>query len=95
MTRLRRRERDFDRSAIAHFAHQDDLGRLTQGSPQPVWIIVKVVSELALIKGGFKFRVNELDRVLKGDNMNRLRLVNLVENGGEGGCFSAACGAGH
>lgn len=35
-----------------------------------------------------------LDRVLERDDVDRLRFVDLVENGREGGCFSAARCAG-
>ncbi len=51
--------------------------------------------ELTLIDGGLELCVNVLNRVFEGNHVNRLRLINLIEQRGQRGCLSAAGGAGH
>ena len=46
VARFRRHERDFHRGAIAHFADENDLGRLAQGGAQAVGIIVEIVTRV-------------------------------------------------
>ncbi len=91
---LRRGERDFDRRAVAHFADEDDLRRLPQGGAQPARESVEIAAELALVEGGLLVLVHEFDRVLQRDHVDRLRLVDLVEDRGERGRLAAAGGAG-
>src|SRR5579883_1950666 len=87
-------ERDFDRLAIAHFAHQDDFGGLSQGGAQTVGEGVKVGAQFALIECGFVVRVNKLDRVFQGDDMDGLGMIDFVKNRGKGGGFAGTGGAG-
>ena len=90
-----RHQRDLHRGAITHFAHQDDLGRLAQCGAEAIWIVVEIMTELTLIECGFAFWMNELDRVFQGDHMNRLRLIDLIEQRGQRRRLATSSGAGH
>ena len=94
MAGFRGHERDFHGGAIAHFADQDDLWCLAKRGAQAIWIIVEIVPEFALIEGGPTSRMNELDRILQGHDMDRLFLVNLVQDRGQCRRLAAAGGAG-
>ena len=87
-------ECDFHRRAIAHFTNQNDFGRLAEGCPQPIWIIVKIVTQFPLVKRGTECWMDEFDRILEGDNVNRLFGVDLIEYRSQRRCFAAASGAG-
>src|SRR5438105_9001328 len=92
MTGLGGHEGDLNRGAITHFAYQNYFWRLAQSRAQSVGIIVKIVAEFALIECRLELWMHKLDRVLKGDDMNGLFLVNLIEDGCERSRFSASCG---
>src|SRR5204863_880858 len=49
-----------------------------------------IVSEFALIEGGFALWVNVLDRVFEGDDVDRLGRINLVENRRQSSGLAAA-----
>ena len=83
-------QRDFDSGAIAHFADENDFRRLSQCRSQTIRIIVKVRSEFALVKSGLATWMHELNRILQGDNVHRLRFVNFVEDCSQGSGFTAA-----
>ena len=87
---LSRHQCHFDRGAIAHFADQNDFGRLAERGPQAVGIIVKIVPELPLIEGGALCGVDEFDRVFEGDDVDGLLLVDLIEERRQGCRFAAA-----
>ena len=91
---FRGHQRDFDGGAVAHFADENDFRRLAQRGAQAVRIIVKIVSEFALVEGGLARRMHELDRILQRDDVHRLRFVDLVEDRGQGGRLAAAGRAG-
>ena len=86
-----RHHRDLDRGPVAHFANQNDFRRLTQRRAQSGRIIVEVVSKLALIERRLALRMHVLDRIFEGNDVDRLRIVDLVENGSQG-CGLAATG---
>ncbi len=69
---FRRHQRNFHRRAIAHFADQNHFRSLTKRGAQTVRIIVKIVSQFALIERGLERRMNELNRIFQGDNVNGL-----------------------
>ena len=48
-----------------------------------------------LVLCGFELWMNELDRVFQGDHMNRLRLIDLVEQRGQRRRLATSSGAGH
>src|ERR1700730_5313319 len=95
MACLRRHQSDLDGGAIAHFTDQNYFRRLTQRGAESGWIIIEIVTELALVKGGLEFRVNEFDWVLERDNVDGLGLIDLVEDASQSGRLSAAGGSGH
>ena len=95
MAGFRGHERDFHGGSIAHFADQNDLWCLAKRGTQAIWIIIEIVPEFALIEGGPTSRMDELDRVLQGHDMDRLFLVNLVQDRGQGRRLAAAGGAGY
>src|ERR1041385_7966067 len=87
-------EGDFDGGAVAHFADENDLGGLAQGGAQAVGEAVEVLAEFALIDGGLFLGVAELDGIFERHDVDRLHGVDLVDDGGEGGGFAGAGGAG-
>ena len=95
VTGLGRRHRDLHRGAVANFADQNYFRRLPERGAQAVGEIREILSELALIEERLLVRMQKLDRVLQGQNMNFLRHVELVQHRGERRRFSAAGGARH
>ena len=47
---FRRAQGDFDRVAVAHFADENDLGRLAQGGAQAVGIVVEIMPSSRWLK---------------------------------------------
>src|SRR5205807_10134393 len=76
--------------AVAHFANKNDFRGLTESGAQSSGIIIEVVSELPLIESRFALRMYILDRIFQGDDVNGLRFVDLVQNGGQRGRLAAA-----
>ena len=70
---------DLHRFPVAHFAHQNDLGRLAQGGAQAVGEGVEIRAQLALVDGGLLLRMDEFDRILQGDDVDGFGLVDLVQ----------------
>ena len=58
-------QRDFDGSAVAHFADENNFRCLSQCRAQAIRIIVKILAELALVKGGLARWMHELNRILQ------------------------------
>ncbi len=87
MAGFRGHQRDFHCGAVAHFADEDDFGRLAQGGPQAVGIVVKIVPEFALVEGGFALRMNEFDRIFQRNDVDRLSVVDLVQKRREQSSF--------
>ena len=87
-------QRDLDRFAVAHFADENDLGRLAQGGAQPAGESVKIGAQLALIEGGAFVGMHEFDRVFQRDDVDGPGVVDLVQNCSQGGGFAGAGGAG-
>ena len=81
---------NLDGGAIAHFTDQDDLGSLAERRAQSVGIIIKVVTQFALVESRFLRRVHEFDRILQGDDVHRLLLVYLIEQRRQGGRLTAS-----
>src|SRR5262245_12432420 len=95
MPGFRGHERDFHGGPIAHFANENDLWCLAKRGTQAIWIIVEIAPEFALIEGGLTNRMDELDRVLQGHDMDRLFLVDLVQDRGQRRRLATAGGTGH
>ena len=62
-------QRDFDRLAIAHFADQNHLRRLAQRRAQREREGRRVGVQLALVDRALLVLVQELDRVLDGEDV--------------------------
>ena len=80
---LGRLQRDFNRLLVAHFAHQNDLGRLPQGRAQRQRKAGRVAVQLALVNDGLLVAVHEFDGIFDREDVVRLGLVDAVENGGQ------------
>ena len=81
--RLRGRQRDLDRLAVAHLADEDHLRRLAQGRAQREREGRRVAVQLALVDGRLLVEVQELDRVLDREDVVGARLVDQVDDRGE------------
>src|SRR5579862_3903482 len=90
VARLRGGQGDLHGLAIAHLADQDDLRRLAQRGAEAVRVFVEVLAQLALAEGGLLVLVDELDGVFQRHDVDRLVLVDLVEDGRERGRLAAA-----
>lgn len=86
---------EFDGFAVAHFADQNDLGRLAKRGTQAAGKLVEVRAHFALIERGLFLRVNEFHGVFEGDDVDGLGFVDLVEEGGQGRGFAGSGGPGH
>ena len=75
---LRRRQRNPHRLRVAHFADDDDVGRLANGGTQRGREVGRVDADLDLLDQAAAVRVLVFDRVLDGDDV---ALVALVDRG--------------
>ena len=80
VTGLGRFQRDFDRFLVAHFTHQDHLGRLPQGRAQGQRKARRVTVQLSLVNDGTLVAVHEFHRIFDGQDVVRLGFVDAVEN---------------
>jgi hypothetical protein len=83
-------ERDLYRLAVAHLADEDDLRGLAQGGAQGAREVGRVRAELALVNRRVLVDVEELYRVLDGDDVVILRLVDQVDDGRQRGALAGA-----
>src|SRR5580692_815272 len=79
---------------VAHFADQNDVGILTQGSAQRGGERSGVDFDFALIDETFFVAVQIFDRVFDGDDVLGAQRVNAVDHRGERRRFSGTGGAG-
>ena len=77
-------QRDLDRLEVAHLAEEDDVGVLTKGARRP-WLERDVGADLALVDHRHLVMVEVLDRVLDGEDVHRLGLVDAVDHRRQGG----------
>ena len=77
------RERGLDRLGVAHLADEQDVGVLPEGRSQRPLERVAVDADLALVDRRPLVAVHVLDRVLDGDDVARVALVDLVDHRGE------------
>ena len=91
---LCRLQRDFNRLLVAHFAHQDDLGRLPQGRSQGQSKAGSVAVQLPLVDDGTLVAVHEFHGIFNGQDVVGLGFVDPVENGRQGGRLSRTRGTG-
>src|SRR6185503_1708541 len=77
---LGRLQRDLDRLAIAHLTHQNDLRRLAQRRAQREAERRRVAVQLALVNGRLLVPVDEFDRILDRQDVNRPLLVHAIDD---------------
>ncbi len=88
-------EGDLNGFAIAHFADENDFGRLAQSGAEGQRKRRRIAVEFALVNGGLLVLVQELDGVFDGKDVKGLVRVHFIDDGGERGRFSRSRGAGH
>ena len=93
VTGLGQGQRDGDRVEVAHFAEEDDVGVFTQGAAQAVEEVVHVGADLALVDHRDLVVVQVFDRVLDGEDVHRLGLVDPVDHRRQGGALTGTGGA--
>ena len=76
---------------VTHLAQQDNIGRLPESRSQGIGVAFRINAYLTLADNALFVLVEELDRVLNGNDMPRALAVYLVYHTGKGGGFSAAC----
>ena len=69
------------------------FGRLPQCGAQTAGKIREILAELTLVEERLLVRVQKLDRIFQGQNMNFLRQIELVQHRGERRRLSAPGGA--
>ena len=80
---LGRGQRRADRLHVAHLADEDHVGVLAQRGLEGEREGRRVGAQLALVDDAALVRVQELDRVLDGEDVLVARLVDLVDHRGE------------
>ena len=88
-------DRQLDRLQIAQLPHQDHVRVLAQGGPQGIGEAAGVVVELALMHHALYRFVGEFDRIFDREDVLSPVLVDVIEDGGEGGGLARAGGTGH
>ena len=94
MAGFRGAQGDFHRVAIAHFADENDLGRLAQRGAQAVDVRIEINAQFTLVERRPIVRMNIFHRVFQSDDVEGLGCVDFVQNGGQCGGFAGAGGAG-
>ena len=93
VARLGGLERDVHRDLVADFADEDHVGVLAQRGAERVGEGRRVDADLALADARLVVGVEELDRILDGDDVERLRRVQVRDHRGERGALAVARGA--
>ena len=76
---------DLDGFAVAHFAHQNHLGRLPQRGPQCEREAGRIAVQLALMNDAVLVTMQELDGIFDGEHVVELLLIDLVDDCGQRG----------
>ena len=84
-----------DRLEVAHFAHEDHVGVLTEGAADGLGEARHVRADFALGDERLARGVVEFDRVLDRDDVHAAFAVDDVDHRGEGGGLAGARRAGH
>ncbi len=88
-------ERELHRLAVAHFASQDHVWVLAEGSPEGAARVERVLADPALGDRRLVVGVDELDRVFDGDHVGVASLVDVLDHGGQGRGLAAPGRARH
>ena len=91
---LGRGDGGLDRLVVAHLADQDDVGVLAQGAAQGGGEAAGVDLDLALVDDRLLVAVEELDRVLDGDDVLAALGVDVVDHRRQGRGLARAGGPG-
>ena len=78
------RHRGRNGNGVAHFADHNNVRVLAQNRPERRMESHRIAAHFALGDNAFVLREKIFHRVLDGDDMVRPRMVDLVENGGQG-----------
>ena len=92
---LGRGQRRRDGLVVAHLADEDDVGVLADDVAQRVGVALGVDADLALVDDAALVLVQDLDRVLDGDDVTVARAVDVVDHRRERRRLARAGGAGH
>src|SRR6476646_2603832 len=87
-------ERRFDGLVVAHLADEDDVGILTEGTPQGLGERGRIDRDLALVHDGLIVPMEILDRILDRHDVRRARRVDVIDHRGERRALAAAGRAG-
>ena len=87
-------QRGGDGLQVAHLADEDHVGVLAQRGAQALGEARGVAAQLALVDQAPLVLVQELDRVLDGEDVLLARGVDLVDHGGQRGGLAGARGPG-
>ena len=80
--------------AVAHLADHDDVGILTEDGADGLGEVGSVVAEFDLFDERVAIGVLVLDGIFDGDDVVLAAGVDAIDEGGEGGGFTAAGGSG-
>ena len=81
VTRLRRGQGDRYSLQVAHLADENDVGILAQGCPERSGERLGILADLDLLDQGLAVLVLVLEGIFDGDDVLRLRPVDLAEEG--------------
>jgi hypothetical protein len=73
-------EGDLNRFAIAHLSDKNHFGRLTQGCSECQCKTWGIGVQFALVNRGLHVRMQELDRVLNGNDVIGLLVIDLADD---------------
>ena len=88
-------ERGLDRLVVTHLADEDDVGVLPHRGTQRGREVLGVDPDLALVDHRHLVEVQDLDRVLDGDDVDLAVRVDVVDHAGERGGLAGTGRAGH
>ena len=94
MPRFGGHQRHLEGFGVAHFADQDHVRVLAHDVAQPVGEVRHVNAHLALVDDRLGVRVQVFDRVLDGDDVERLGLVDDLDQRRQRGGLARAGDAG-
>src|SRR6266540_3233166 len=84
---------DRDGFQIAQLADENDIRILAQGGAKRIPKRHGVKPDLPLCNDASLVRVDELDRILDGDDVIRAGAIHEIDECAQGGRFSGACGS--
>ena len=95
VARLGRVQRGVDGLLVTHLAHEDDIRILPEGGAQGLREAVRVEPDLALVDHRAPILVQELDRILDGENVSRTGAIDVIDHRRERRRLARAGDPGH